>query len=74
MDALREIAYRNIGPFPVIFYLGLVSYALLLVTGATMGLPRRLNKRRPVKVHHGLAYTTVAVATLHALLGIVTRI
>lgn len=47
MDTLREIAYWPLGPFPVVFYLGLVSYALLLVTGAAMALPRRLKRRRP---------------------------
>lgn len=74
MDTLREFAYWMLGPFPVVFYLGLVSYALLLATGAAMGLPRRLKRRRPLRLHHGLAYATVAVATLHALLGIVARI
>ncbi len=74
MDALREFAYTNLGPFPVVFYLGLGSYALLLVTGATMGIARRLKRRRPVRAHHWLAYSTVAVATVHALLGIVTRV
>lgn len=58
----------------MIFSLGLVSYGFLLATGASMGLARRRGKRRPVEAHHWLAYTTVAVATLHALLGIVTRI
>lgn len=74
MDVLRELAYRNIGPFPVIFYLGLGSYGLLLATAATMAVALRLKKRRPVRAHRRLAYTTVAVATLHALLGVVTRI
>lgn len=74
MDALREFAYTNLGPFPVVFYLGLVGYALLLATGATMGLARRLNRRRPIRAHHWLAYSTVAVATVHAILGVVTRI
>jgi len=74
VDTLRQIAYHPIGPFPTLFYLGLVSYALLLVTGATMAVARRLRKRRSVRVHHWLAYSTVAVATVHALLGIVARI
>lgn len=74
MDTLREFAYTNLGPFPVIFYLGLVAYALLLATGATMGLARRLKRRRPLRAHHRLAYSTVAIATLHAVLGVVTRI
>ncbi len=74
MDALREFAYTNFGPFPVIFYLGLLSYALLLATGATMSVARRFKRRRPVRAHHWLAYSTAVVATLHTLLGIVTRI
>ncbi|MEW6217582.1 MAG: hypothetical protein AB1543_07860 [Candidatus Bipolaricaulota bacterium] len=74
MDTLREIAYHYIGPFPVIFYLGVIGYAFLLATAGAMGLSRLLKKRRPVKIHRGLAYITLAVATLHALLGIVTRI
>lgn len=74
MDTLREIAYFPIGPFPVIFYLGVVGYAFLLATAGAMGLTRLLKKRRPVKVHRGLAYVTLAVATFHALLGIATRI
>lgn len=74
MDTLRNIAYHYVGPYPVIFYLGLVGYALLLATAGAMGLSRVLKKRRPVKVHRRLAYATLLVATLHALLGIVTRI
>ena len=74
MDTLREIAYHYIGPYPVIFYLGIIAYALLLATAGTVGLSRLLKKRRPVKVHRGLAYTTLALATFHALLGIATRI
>lgn len=70
---LGEIAYRNLGPFPVIFYLGLMSYALLLATAATMAIAR-LKKRRPLRAHRRLTYATVAVATLHALLGIAARI
>lgn len=74
MDTLRDIAYHPIGQFPVIFYLGVIGYASLLATAAAMGLPRLLKKRRPVKIHRGLAYVTLLLATAHALLGIATRI
>ncbi|MEN3010056.1 MAG: hypothetical protein ABDI20_03605 [Candidatus Bipolaricaulaceae bacterium] len=73
MEAWRAIAYFPLGPFPVIFYLGLGSYALLLATGASMIVPAR-RKRRPLRVHHGLAYATALVATLHALLGVMARL
>ncbi len=49
MGTLREIAYHYLGPFPVIFYLGIVGYAFLLATAGAMALPRLLKKRRPVK-------------------------
>lgn len=74
METLREIAYYPFGPFPVVFYLGLLSYASLLATGASMALPARLKRRRPFRVHHRLAYVTAVLATLHALLGIAARI
>ncbi len=74
MDTLRSVAYHYLGPYPVIFYLGLVGYALLLSTAGAMGLSRLLGKRRPVKVHRRLAYATLTIATLHALLGIAVRI
>ncbi|QAA76936.1 MAG: hypothetical protein BIP78_1170 [Candidatus Bipolaricaulis sibiricus] len=74
MDTLRNIAYHYVGPYPVIFYLGLVGYALLLSTAGAMGMSRVLKRRRPVKIHRRLAYATLLVATLHALLGIATRI
>ncbi|HAZ27693.1 TPA: hypothetical protein DCY65_00240 [Candidatus Acetothermia bacterium] len=74
METLRAIAYYPIGPFPVLFYLGLMAYSLLLATGVTMGVARWLKKRRLLRAHHWLAYATMAVATLHALLGIASRI
>jgi len=54
--------------------LGVIGYAFLLATAGAMALPRLLKKRRPVKVHRGLAYITLTVVTFHALLGIATRI
>lgn len=74
MDTLREIAHYPLGPFPVIFYLGILSYVFLLVTGASMAIPARRKRRRPIRAHHLLAYITAILATLHALLGIVSRI
>jgi len=71
METLRRIAFYPLGPFPFLFYLGIVSYALLLATGASMALAKRIRRRKPVKLHHVLAYLTLALATLHGLLAIV---
>ncbi len=70
MEVLRRIAFYPLGPFPVLFYLGIVSWALLFVTGAAMAMAKRTRRRLPVKLHHKLAYTTLALATVHGLLAI----
>lgn len=70
MELLRRIAFHPLGPFPVLFYLGIASYALLLVTGATMALARRTRRRLPIRFHHWLAYLTLALATVHGLLAL----
>jgi len=70
METLREIGFHLLGPFPVIFYLGILSYAGLLATSTVMVLTRRKIVRIPFKYHHWLAYLTIAVATFHGLLAI----
>lgn len=70
MDLLREIAYYPLGAFPVLFYLGILSYAGLLATSLVMVLTRRKIVRIPFKYHHWLAYVTVLLATFHGLLAI----
>ncbi len=70
MELLRQIAFHPLGPFPMIFYLGIISYAGLLATSTVMVLTRRKVVRIPFKYHHWLAYLTIAVATFHGLLGI----
>jgi hypothetical protein len=52
--------YRFTGP------LGITTYSLLVLTLCT-GLLRRKLKRRFLKIHTPLAFTALAVATLHAL-------
>jgi YHS domain-containing protein len=52
--------YRFTGP------LGIATYSLLVLTLCT-GLLRRKLKRRFLKIHTPLAFTALAVATLHAL-------
>ncbi|MFH1610132.1 MAG: hypothetical protein ABID40_05860 [Candidatus Bipolaricaulota bacterium] len=70
MDLLRRIAFYPLGRLPLLFYLGVASYFLLLVTGATMVIARRMRRRLPVRFHHRLAYLTLALATIHGLLAI----
>lgn len=70
MSALRDLAFIYLGPLPLVFYLGVLTYLLLVVTVVLMALRMRRAVRFPFRVHHILAYSTLMVATLHALLAI----
>jgi cytochrome b561 len=70
MGFLQDIAYTSIIGFPVIGYLGIISYLLLLATALVMVLTRRKIVKIKPKVHFRLAYTTIIIASLHGLLAI----
>jgi cytochrome b561 len=70
MGFLQDLAYTMIGGFPVIGYLGILSYLLMVATAMVMILTRRKIVRIKPKVHFRLAYTTLIVATLHGVLAI----
>jgi uncharacterized membrane protein len=70
MAFLQDLAYRSIGGFPVLGYLGIIGYLLLIATALVMILTRRKVVKIKPKVHFRLAYATLIVATVHALLAI----
>ena len=70
MDWLRSIAYTQLGGFPVIGYLGIIGYLLMVCTALVMILTRRKVVKIKPKVHFNLAYLTIAIATLHGLLAL----
>ncbi|MDD5263621.1 MAG: hypothetical protein PHU43_02175 [Candidatus Bipolaricaulis sp.] len=73
MSFLRNVAFGTIwGPFPVVVWVGLATYVLLLLTGALAGLKRQINalRRVPVAVHRGLAVAALLFATFHLVLGL----
>jgi len=70
VEVLRQIAYHPLGNFPVLFYLGILSYVGLLATSAVMVLTRRKIVRIPFKYHHWLALLTILLATFHGLLAV----
>ncbi|HEC63502.1 MAG TPA: hypothetical protein ENI38_03860 [Candidatus Acetothermia bacterium] len=74
MDTLRQLAYLDLGGLPLLFYLGLLTYLLLLITVGSMVLRQRRLLRFPFRVHHLLAYLTLGVASLHALLAIASYV
>ena len=72
MSALQEIAYLDILGRPLIFYLGLITYALLLVTVVVQVLRLRVRtlRRIPRGLHHALGVATLVIATLHGLFSL----
>lgn len=70
MEFLQDIAYQTIGGFPVIGYLGILSYILMIATALVMVLTRRKIVKIKPKVHFRLAYATLTVATIHGILAI----
>ena len=70
MGFLQEIAYTPLLDFPVIGYLGIASYLLMVATALVMILTRRKIVKIKPKVHFRLAYATLIVATLHGLLAV----
>jgi hypothetical protein len=73
MDFLRNVAFGTIwGPFPVVVWIGLATYVLLLLTAALAGLKRQIKalRRVPMAVHRGLAVAAILLATFHLVLGL----
>ena len=67
---LNNLAYTYIGNYPVIMYLGIITFLLLLVTAAIPRTNRKGWTRIPIKYHIRLAYITGVLATIHGLMAI----
>jgi len=65
---LNNIAYTYWGNYPIVVYLGILTYLLLLVTAAIPQMNRRRWTRIPIKCHIILAYITAVLATIHGLM------
>lgn len=70
MYTLQSIAYTMYFGFPLVGYLGILSYVLLLITASLMVLTKKRILRVPVKYHRQAALITILIATIHFLLAI----
>ncbi len=72
MHALQNVAYTTILGYPLVFYLGILTYVLLLATLIIPVLNANVKKipRISVRIHRRLGYVTLALGTLHGLLTI----
>jgi len=70
MRVLQNIAYTTILGYPLIFYLGILTYVMLIVTLVIPVLNARVKRlpRISVQVHQQFGYITLALATVHGLL------
>jgi len=74
MHFLQDVAYTTILGYPLVFYLGILTYTFLLATLIVPVLNARAKRipRISVRVHRRLGYVTLALATLHGLLTLST--
>ncbi len=72
MSALQNVAYLDLFGRPLIFYLGILTYVLLLVTVTLQILRLRVKRLRriPRSLHHALGLATLGIATFHGLFSL----
>ncbi|MBS3814288.1 hypothetical protein KGY58_05385 [Candidatus Bipolaricaulota bacterium] len=70
MSIIRQISYTYFLGFPVIAYVGILTYVLLVLTSLTMILNRKRLTRFPLKYHSRLALLTFLSASVHAVMAI----
>ncbi len=70
MEIIRQIAYTYFLGFPVIGYIGVLTYVLLLLTALVMVLNQKRLTRFPLKYHSRLSYLTIISATVHGVMAI----
>jgi DMSO/TMAO reductase YedYZ heme-binding membrane subunit len=73
VEFIRSLAYgHSLGPFPVVVWVGLATYAMFLCAATLVSLKRwsAALRRVPVKVHRRLAIVALALATAHLILAL----
>lgn len=71
MNYLQDLAYRQLLGFPLIGYLGILSYLSLVTTALITILTRRKIVKIPIRFHFRFAYLTLGLATIHAIFALV---
>ncbi len=70
MTFLQDLAYTSFLNFPLIGYLGIFSYLSLVATATVSILTRRKIAKISMRHHFRLAYLTLTLATVHAILAL----
>ena len=69
---LTKLAYYPILGKPLIFYLGIISYLLFILTALLPLLNQKGILRSTLKWHKRVAVLALTMATIHGLLGILS--
>lgn len=69
---LTKLAYYPIFGKPLIFYGGIISYLLFVITALLPLLNQKGIFRTTIKWHKRAAYLALTMATIHGLLGILS--
>lgn len=67
---LNQIAYYMIFGKPIIMYLGLLNYALLIFTASIAVMNKKNIHIIPFRWHPRVAIITIVMITIHAILGL----
>ena len=67
---ISEIAYISLFGMPLIAYLGIATYIMLLVTAGIMIPIARGKLKLPANYHKRSAQITIILATIHGIFGI----
>lgn len=71
---LQEISYYLIGGIPFVVYLGLIVFILFGITALIAVLRRKGKIKVSVQWHFRFAYLTLALGSIHLILGIFSYI
>jgi uncharacterized membrane protein len=72
MHTLQQIAYTVLFGRPLVFYLGILTYTLVLATALVAFLRTRVKRMRkmPVALHRSLGSAALVLGTLHGLFSL----
>ncbi len=67
---LAQIAYTELLSFPVIGWLGILTYLAFIATALVPVIRKKYPTKFKFAWHHRIAYTALILATIHAILGL----
>jgi uncharacterized metal-binding protein len=70
----QEISYYLIGGIPLVVYLGIIVFILFILTALIAVLRKKGKTKVSVQWHYRFAFLSIALGTIHLILGIFSYI